>query len=119
MYATIDESGRIQALIEKEEYAPERAIEVDLPDGFDVEHAYEYVLKDGEFVHSPAELPTDVQIEDLKALLAETDYVPTKMFEAQVSGEELPKEDQERYAEVLKQRKAWRARISELENKVK
>lgn len=119
MYVAIDDDGRIQALIEKEEYAPERAIEVDLPDGFDVEHAYEYVLKDGEFVHSPAELPVDVQIEDLKAQLAATDYVPTKMLEAQVSGEEISDEDQERYAEILKQRKAWRTRINELENSVK
>lgn len=62
-----------------------------------------------------AEMARVSEIEELKAKLTETDYVVTKLAEATASGDDLPEDDAKRYAEIIKQRKEWRARINELE----
>ena len=49
-------------------------------------------------------------------LLSQTDYVTNKLLETQIYGTEAEKPAMnEKYAEVCANRKAWRARINELE----
>lgn len=55
----------------------------------------------------PEEQVKTEEIADLKAKLAATDYAVIKIAEGSATAEE--------YAELIKQRKAWRARINELE----
>lgn len=62
-----------------------------------------------------AEAEKQAQIAELKAKLADSDYVITKISEYNVSGEKMPDEDAERYAAIIEQRAQWRAKINELE----
>lgn len=62
-----------------------------------------------------AEAEKQAQIADLKAKLADSDYVITKISEYNVSGEKLSDEDAEKYAAIIEQRSQWRAQINELE----
>ena len=54
-------------------------------------------------------------IAELKQKLFDTDYIITKIAEYQVSGVEMPEDDAQRYAEIMKQREEWRKQINELE----
>lgn len=70
---------------------------------------YDFKYENGEFVLDPIVLPVNnsAEIAELKANLASTDYAIIKIAEGSATAEE--------YAELIEQRKAWRARINELE----
>lgn len=119
MYILTDSEDRISCVVEDEAYTDSDYIKFDLPEDFDYDHMADYKLIDGVLSHDPSPQSIEEETAEIRANLAATDYVAIKVFEAQATCEELPKEDQERYAEVLKRRKAWRARINELENSVK
>ena len=53
------------------------------------------------------EIPKEIQIEDLKQKLSETDYIACKIAEGVATAEE--------YADVIAQRQAWREEINKLE----
>ena len=53
------------------------------------------------------EIPKEIQIEDLKQKLSETDYIACKIAEGVATTEE--------YADVIAQRQAWREEINKLE----
>lgn len=55
------------------------------------------------------------KIDELKAKLAETDYVVIKIAEYTSNGTELPEDDAERYADIMAQREQWRKEVNELE----
>lgn len=113
MYVMTDETGRIGACTEFEEYA-EGMTEFDLPDDLDLGTINEYRIVDGSLVHDPLPESTEETVFKLKEQLRETDYVVIKMAEAQVTGAELPAEDAKRYSDIITQRSEWRKRINEL-----
>ena len=53
------------------------------------------------------EIPTEIQIEELKQKLSDTDYIACKIAEGVATAEE--------YADVIAQRQAWREEINKLE----
>ena len=53
------------------------------------------------------EIPTEIQIEELKQKLSDTDYIACKIAEGVATTEE--------YADVIAQRQAWREEINKLE----
>lgn len=118
MYVLTDSEDRISCVVEEEAYTDANYVEYDLPEDFDYDHMTDYKLVDGVLRHDPSPQSIEEEKAEIRANLAATDYVAIKVLEAQATCEELPREDQERYAEILKQRKAWRARINELENPV-
>lgn len=80
-------------------------------------YAHAFALVDGVIrdVWTPAPQSTHERIDELKQLLANTDYVAAKL--AEVDGEQREALLAE-YAEVLEQRRAWRREIGELEQEV-
>lgn len=56
-----------------------------------------------------------MKVMEVKAKLAETDYVVVKMAEAATCGYSLPDDEAERYAAIIEQRRAWRDEINSLE----
>lgn len=62
MFISTDETGRINCITEKKEYASPDAIEMELPDGFDASRISDYVIKDGEIIESPKP-PTAEELE--------------------------------------------------------
>lgn len=56
-----------------------------------------------------------MEVMEVKAKLAETDYVVVKMAEAATCGYSLPDDEAERYAAIIEQRRAWRDEINSLE----
>lgn len=117
MYVSVDETGRILATTEFEEYA-EGMSEFIFPDDFDFGTQNEYRIVDGELVHDPLPESPETQIADLKAKLAETDYVVIKVYEAMVTESELPDDDVQRYSSIIQQRGLWREQINQLESEV-
>lgn len=114
-FVGIDENGRINATTPYAEYAGDDMFEIAFPDDFDFSTQNEYRIVDGELVHEPIVISAQAQIAELKQKLADTDYTVIKVYESMVTGEALPDEDAERYAEIIEQRKAWRVQINELE----
>lgn len=114
MFASLDETGRICATTDVEEYADGMS-EFDFPEGFDFNSQSDYRIVDGELVHDPLPEPKEATIAALKASLAATDYVVVKMAEATTCGYSLPDEEAERYAAIIEQRRAWRDEINSLE----
>lgn len=110
-----DENGRINATTPYIEYAGSDMFAFTFPDDFDFSTQNEYRIVEGELVHDPLPEPVDLQISELKQKLYDTDYAVIKVYESMVTGEALPDEDAERYAEIIEQRKAWRVQINELE----
>ena len=55
IYVMLDDNGRICATTDQKEYA-EGFIEFDLPDDFDFNNQSDYIIKDGELIHSPKPL---------------------------------------------------------------
>lgn len=51
--------------------------------------------------------PKEIQIDELKQKLSDTDYIACKIAEGSATAEE--------YAEMIAQRKAWREEINKLE----
>lgn len=60
MYAAIDDTGRITATTDSEEYS-EGMTEVDFPEGFNFSAQYEYRVVGGELVHDPLP-PTEEEL---------------------------------------------------------
>lgn len=115
MYVSTGDDGRIFVTTDNEAYTDESYFEFDFPEDFDYSLQNEYRIVDGELVHEPIAMSVQAQIAELKQKLLDTDYTVIKVYEAMVTGEALPDEDAERYAEVIEQRKAWRIQINELE----
>lgn len=117
-YILVDDTSRIIDISEFH-LDEENEIEIKLPEDFDVNGYMNYIYRNGEFIYS--EKPTDPyeQIAELKSNLSRTDYIVTKIAEAQVTGRALPEEDAIRYADILIQREQWRAQINELEAQLK
>ena len=66
---------------------------------------------DGKYVEVKSEketIPKEIQIEELKQKLNETDYVIIKIAEGSACKEE--------YADIIEQRKMWREEINRLES---
>lgn len=66
MYYQVDETGRILATTEHEEYAGDDYAQFDFPDDFDFSLQNEYRIVDGELVHDP-EPPTDEMLQNEKS----------------------------------------------------
>lgn len=115
MYVSLTEDGRIGATTEYEEYASEDMFEFDFPEDFDFAKQDEYKVVEGELVHDPRPIPIDQQIQTLKSQLAQSDYAVIKVYEAMVTGDALPDDEAERYAEIITQRREWRSQINQLE----
>lgn len=82
----------------------------ELPDGFDLQHVRDYVMRDGEAVYDPysPEPTITKQITALKAQLSATDYAIIKIAEGAATVDE--------YADVIAQRQEWRKEVNALEN---
>lgn len=115
MYVSTGDDGRIFVTTDNEAYTDETYFEFDFPEDFDYSLQNEYRIVDGELVHESISMSAQAQIAELKQKLLETDYTVIKVYEAMVTGEPLPDEDAERYAEVIEQRKVWRIQINQLE----
>lgn len=115
MYYQADETGRIMATTEREEYAGDDYGQFDFPDGFDFSTQSEYRIVDGELVHDPLPVPKEQRIAELKGMLAATDYVVIKMAEATACGYSMLSDELERYSPIIEQRRAWREEINSLE----
>lgn len=78
----------------------------------------DYVIEGGKAVYRPTRAK---QIVDLKAKLAETDYIASKAIESIIGSKDVVslisalKRIGDEYAETLKQRDEWRTSINELE----
>lgn len=118
VYILLDENNRVLSISEFS-IDPEREIAVELPDDLDLSDYENYIYQDGKIVYSEKPVPVYEQIAELKANLDKTDYIVTKIAEAQVTGRALPEEDATRYADILIQREQWRAQINELEAQLK
>lgn len=114
MWVQTDGNGRITATTEHECYASEDMFSYEFPDGFDFEKQGEYTIKDGVLTHEPAP-PTDAErIAELQKLLEDSDHIPLKMIESQLSGVPLSDDESERYAAIIDNRRAWRAELDAL-----
>ena len=118
MFVKIDDTGRIYLSTDSEEYIEDGMFEFDFPDDFNINTQNEYRIVDGELVHDPLPESPETQIADLKAKLAETDYVVIKVYEAMVTESELPDDDVQRYSSIIQQRGLWREQINQLESEV-
>lgn len=67
-YVGLDETGRIQSVTEKQEYAAPGAIEFEFPEGFDLTRIDDFLIQDGQLVESPRE-PTAEQVAEMKAAM--------------------------------------------------
>lgn len=117
-FTNVNSENRICVTTDRVEYAGQDAIEMEFPDNFDFTKQDEYIIESGELVHLPKEVPITQRIVDLKNNLSETDYVVTKIAESMVTGETMSISDADRYAEIIENRKAWRAEINELEAQI-
>lgn len=113
-FVSTDETGRIYVTT-FEEYADETYFEFDFPEDFQWIYQSDYRIVDGELIHDPLPEPPQIQIQTLKGKLDQTDYAVIKVYEAMVTGESLPEEEAERYADLIVQRREWRLKINELE----
>lgn len=108
-YIALDGNSRITA-ISNDFHIGENEVEIDLPEGFDINQHFNYKVVDGEFVFDEyvPEIPIELQIDNLKKQLEATDYVAVKIAEGAATREE--------YADLLEQRQKWREQINELES---
>lgn len=129
MYIQTDQNGRIVAMMEKTfiddegnevEQDTTGYFEFEFPEDFDMANFNEYLLQDGQLVYSMSEGTRFYKIENLKAQLAETDYISAKMNDAIMSCTtveeilQVNKEFNEKYGEVLARRQALRDEINKL-----
>ena len=114
MFVTTDETGRICCTgdVGSVEHGD---VEFDFPEGFDFAAQSEYRIVDGGLVHDPMPESPEDEAARLKRELASTDYVPVKLAEMMITGEELPEGDADRYAGIILRRREIRARINEIE----
>lgn len=118
VYILVDENNRVTAISDFH-IDETKEIEIEFDNQFDPSDYENYLYQNGEFVYSEKPIPAYEQILTLKANLDKTDYIVTKIAEAQVTGRALPEEDAIRYADILIQREQWRAQINELEAQLK
>lgn len=114
MFAAVDETGRITCTSDAGS-VEDGDVEVEFPEGFDFAAQGEYRLVDGALVHDPLPEAPEDESARLKRELRDTDYVPIKLAEMMVSGEELSDADAARYADIILRRREIRVRINELE----
>ena len=94
--------------------------EFEFPEDFDMANFNEYLLQDGKLVYSMSEGTRFYKIENLKAQLAETDYISAKMNDAIMSCTtveeilQVNKEFNEKYGDILAERQALRDEINKL-----
>jgi len=104
--------------IKKSDIAENQKQYTEVADWCDASQQYTIIEEEDEYKVVPipepsAEEQAEIEIARLKQYLADTDYVANKLIES-VDDTEL-QDLKEKYAEVLKQRRRARARISELE----
>lgn len=102
-----DENGRLQSVTVYPLDTAKPTLE--LPEDFDLKNIRDYVLQGSALIRDPYEHTPSAaeQIAALKQKLAETDYSVIKIAEGAATAEE--------YADLIAQRKAWRAEINDLE----
>ena len=115
MFVQTDETGRIGATTDSLDFAGTEMFLFDFPEDFDFSQQDDYRIVDGELIYDPKPIPVEYQINELKQNLAQTDYIVTKIAEAQVTQRYLSDDDTDRYAEIILQRQEWRDKINELE----
>ena len=105
-----DANGRLQNVTVYPLDAAKPALK--LPEDFDLQRARDYVLRDGELLCDPYERRPSAaeQIAALKRKLSETDYAVIKIAEGAATTED--------YADLIAQRKVWRAEINDLEGRI-
>lgn len=108
MFVQLDDTGRILAAVEDKAYTDESYIEFDFPDDFDVLTIDEYVISDGELIHSPREKTLAEQAAEALQNLQATDYVAAKLAECIATGEDTAPLVV-KYDDVLEKRKEWRS----------
>ena len=64
-------------------------------------------IKEIEVPEEEYTIPVEIQIQELKQKLSETDYIACKIAEGEATVEE--------YSDVIAQRRAWREEINKLE----
>lgn len=112
MYVKTDDTGRITATTQFEEYS-EGMSEFDFPEDFDFDSQSEWRIVNGELLHDPLPQSDESRIAELRANLASTDYVPIKAMDAALLRGSFEISDDVR--EKLEQRKAWREEINAIE----
>lgn len=94
--------------------------EFEFPEDFDMANFNEYLLQDGKLVYSMSDGTRFYKIENLKAQLAETDYISAKMNDAIMSCTtveeilQVNKEFNEKYGDILAERQYLRDEINRL-----
>lgn len=129
MLIQVNDEGRIVSILDKglvDDEGKEIGMvtdgyfEFEFPEDFDMANFNEYLLQDGQLVYSMSEGTRFYKIENLKAQLAETDYISAKMNDAIMSCTtveeilQVNKEFNEKYGEVLARRQALRDEINKL-----
>lgn len=114
MFVLTDKNGRITATSERKEYLSDEAFEFDFPSDFDFGTIGEWIIKNGELVESRSSDSIQCEIDNLKADLASTDWVISKINEASLTGEDT-QELLAKYADIIKVRRGQREKINELE----
>lgn len=112
MKAQVKEDGTLIQAWALDEQAPEDAITITGDMDWDVDPD-QYKVVDGQLVRTPT---ARYEIFMAKKNLEETDWVASKMMDASIIGtDEECSELQEKYKEVLENRKKWRELINQYE----
>ena len=129
MLIQVNDEGRIVSILDKglvDDEGKEIGMvtddyfEFEFPEDFDMANFNEYLLVDGQLVYSMSEGTRFYKIENLKAQLAETDYISAKMNDAIMSCTtveeilQVNKEFNEKYGDILAERQALRDEINKL-----
>lgn len=130
MLIQVNDEGRIVSILDKglvDDEGKEIGMvtddyfEFEFPEDFDMENFNEYLLVDGQLVYSMSEGTRFYKIENLKAKLAETDYISAKMNDAIMSCTtveeilEVNKAFKEKYGDILEERQRLRDEINKME----
>ena len=129
MLIQVNDEGRIVSILDKglvDDEGKEIGMvtddyfEFEFPEDFDMANFNEYLLVDGQLVYSMSEGTRFYKIENLKAQLAETDYISAKMNDAIMSCTtveeilQVNKEFNEKYGDILAERQSLRDEINRL-----
>lgn len=129
MLIQVNDEGRIVSILDKglvDDEGKEIGMvtdgyfEFEFPEDFDMANFNEYLLQDGKLVYSMSDGTRFYKIENLKAQLAETDYISAKMNDAIMSCTtveeilQVNKGFNEKYRDILAERQALRDEINRL-----
>lgn len=129
MLIQVNDEGRIVSILDKglvDDEGKEIGMvaddyfEFEFPEDFDMANFNEYLLQDGQLVYSMSDGTRFYKIENLKAQLAETDYISAKMNDAIMSCTtveeilQVNKEFNEKYGDIMAERQALRDEINKL-----